>query len=362
MLVLDQATGQYVPVGSGSGGGNPSAIAALQAQDILHGTAIAQNGTDVSAVDVRVDAVVATNTTQGVAIAGKQDQLSASTAGISLLNGTTVKALQAGSGVTLSDQTSHIVVSASGGGGGSSLTAAAPITLASGVIGLDMASSSVNIGQCFVSTDLECHDFTCNGAMTGAGRVLINDYVNAAAAEREPVFDVSADLEKVAGTPPTLGLTSSYKAGVLGDINAAVTAGVATREPVFSTTADLTKVLNLGASPPTIELGISSILEARIVALEAAINPFFCAGVLYPSGAIRVSKGRVGFTVTTAGGGADYTITFAQSYGSLNYVAVCCSSQWHDIVGNRTATGFTLYVRGSTNQNVNNADISFIVI
>ena len=119
--------------------------------------------------------------------------------------------------------------------------------------------------------------------------------MDAAAAERELVFAVSADLEKVAGTPPTLGLTAGYKTGVQGDILAAVNAGVATREPVFQTTADLTKTFNLGVSPPTIELGISSTLEARIAALEANISPFFCAGVLYPSGAIRASKGIHGF-------------------------------------------------------------------
>ena len=39
-------------------------------------------------------------------------------------------------------------------------------------------------------------------------------------------------------------------------------------------------MLNLGAG--AIELGIRSTLEARIGALETAINPFFCAGVLYP--------------------------------------------------------------------------------
>ena len=145
--------------------------------------------------------------------------------------------IQAGTGVSLTDQTSHILVSASGG---SVLTASAPITLVNDVIGIDMSASSMNIGQCFVAHDLSCHDFTCNGAMAGAGHVLINDYVDAAAAEREPVFAVSADLEKVAGTPPTLGLTASYKTGVQGDILAAVNAGVATREPVFQTTADLT--------------------------------------------------------------------------------------------------------------------------
>ena len=110
---------------------------------------------------------------------------------------------------------------------------------------------------------------------------------------------------------------------------------MATREPVFQTTADLTKVLNLGTSPPTIELGISSTLEARIAALEANINPFYCAGILQASGAIRSSKGRHGFTVSVAANGADYTITFNQSY--------CPSITSHWVV---RVNGTTLWATG----------------
>ena len=75
------------------------------------------------------------------------------------------------------------------------------------------------------------------------------------------------------------------------------------------------------------------------------MNPYYCAGGLYPSGAIRASKGAHGFSVSVANGG-DYTITFDQDYGSVNYIALVCSSQWHDIVGNRTSAGFVLFVMG----------------
>ena len=260
------------------------------------------------------------NDAQDIVIATKQNQLLdfTQTGQVSLLNGDTLKPLQAGTGVTLTDQTSHILVSATGGGG-SSLSAAAPITLANDVIGLDMSASSVNIGQCFVATDLTCHDLDVGGLISGPGRVNINNYVNAAAAEREPVFDVSADLEKVAGTPPTLGLTAGYKSGVQSDIDSAV----ATREPAFQTTGDLTKVLNLGAG--TIELGISSTLEARIAALEANINPFYCAGTIAANGSIISTRGRVGFTVSKPGTGV-YDVSFASNYpsgGNFTFVCSC---------------------------------------
>ena len=164
--------------GGGGGGGNVSGdIAALQAKDVVHDTQIAQLGTDVSAVDLRVDGAVATNTAQGVAIAGKQDQLTASAGAgqVSLLNGaSTLKALQAGTGVSLTNAGSHVVVEATGGGG-SGLTAAAPITLTGGEIGLtDLSGEVIRPGQCFVSHDLSCHDFAVNGLISGPGRVLLD--------------------------------------------------------------------------------------------------------------------------------------------------------------------------------------------
>ena len=220
-----------------------------------------------------------------------------------------------------------------------------------------LTGQHVNCAQLTCTHDITAGDVTCLSIQGGAG-VQISNNIATQVATREPAFQASAELTKTLNVPTGV-IELGFSAAIQTRLNGFDTS-IAAKEPAFQTTADLVKTLNLGAG--TIELGISSTLEARIAALEAAINPFFCAGVLYPNGTIRISKGRVGFTVATSGGGADYAITFAQSYGSLNYVAVCCSSQWHDIVGGRTATSFTLYVRGSANQNVNNADISFIVV
>ena len=163
-LIQGNAVVDIVDLINGGGGGDVSGdIAALQANDIVHDAEISQLGTDVAAVDQRVDGAVATNTTQGVAIAGKQDQLSAPAGAgqVSLLNGaSSLKALQAGTGVSLTNAGGHVVVEAAG----SSLTAAAPITITNGAIGIDMSSSSMNLGQCFVATDLTCHDFEVWGA------------------------------------------------------------------------------------------------------------------------------------------------------------------------------------------------------
>ena len=220
-----------------------------------------------------------------------------------------------------------------------------------------LTGQHVNCTQLTCTHDITAGDVTCLSIQGGAGVQIANN-IATQVATREPAFQTSAELTKTLNVPTGV-IELGFSAATQTRLNGFDTS-IAAKEPAFQTTTDLVKTLNLGAG--TIELGISSTLEARIAALEAAINPFFCAGVLYPNGTIRISKGRVGFTVATSGGGADYAITFAQSYGSLNYVAVCCSSQWHDIVGGRTATSFTLYVRGSANQNVNNADISFIVV
>ena len=59
----------------------------------------------------------------------------------------------------------------------SDLSAEAPITLTDGAIGLDMSSSSVNIGQCFVATDLPCHNFAVAGLISGPGRVLLDSQI-----------------------------------------------------------------------------------------------------------------------------------------------------------------------------------------
>ena len=475
-------------------------ISALQAKDLVHDTQIAQLGTDVLAVDTRVDGAVATNTVQGVAIAGKQDQLSApagagqvsllngasvlkalqagtgvsltnagshvvvnATGGgvsgltaaapitltgseigltdltgevirpgqcfvsydlschdfavnglisgpgrvlldsdtqasinaavavvsaensaqdvtiatkqnqlinlalgiqVSLLNGDALKPLQAGTGVTLTDQTSHVVVSAA------VLSAAAPITITNGVVGMtDLAGEIIRPGQCFVSHDLSCHDFAVNGLISGPGRVQLNSDTQALVdASSEPLFAVSSDLEKTAGSPPTLGLTASYKTSVQGDILAAVTAGVANKEPVFQTTSDLTKTFNLGASPPTIELGISATLEARIAALEAVSNPFFCAGTIAPNGSVVGSEGRVGLTVTRQGTGV-YDVAFASAYPSgadFTFVVSCdqnvaMTRGLGSASQTLTAGGLRVYTRGHVNNGID-ATTFFIVI
>ena len=95
----------------------------------------------------------------------------------------------------------------------SDLSAETQIALTDGSIGLDMSSSSVNIGQCFVATDLSCHDFVIAVLISGTGRVLLDSQIqtqiDTSVAASEPAFAASSDLEKAAGSPPTLGLTDS---------------------------------------------------------------------------------------------------------------------------------------------------------
>jgi hypothetical protein len=143
---------------------------------------------------------------------------------------------------------------------------------------------------------------------------------------------------------------------------------VATREPVFQTTADLTKVLNLGASPPTIELGISNALEARIAALEAAANPFFCCGTIATNGSIISSRGRVGFTVSKPGTGV-YDIAFASAYpsgGDFTFVVSCNENvAFTRALGSSsqsiTAGGLRVYTRGHVNNGLDSITY-FIVV
>ena len=103
------------------------------------------------------------------------------------------------------------------------LSVSAPITLANDTLGLDLSSTHVQCSQLTAQYDVNCGDLTASALYGGAAIA----------------------------------------------VQVAIDTAVATKEPAFQTTADLAKGFNLGTSPPTIELGISSALESRIASVEA---------------------------------------------------------------------------------------------
>ena len=180
---------------------------------------------------------------------------------------------------------------------------------------------------------------------------LAIDANNAAISLDETAFsDVSCNTLNVSygvtcGDVDCSAIVGLGAVAIANNTAAAIAAATSVLEPAFLTDVSLTKTLNLAASPPTVTLGISSSLEARIAALETALanQPQIETGVILQN--------------STVSGTQTHSVSFSQTFASAPVVTVC--QQTGNDVGHTsisrtyaisvTSSGFSLVV-GETEQ------------
>ena len=224
---------------------------------------------DDSALAARVTAVEADVSTNATAITQKQD---------------TINTLSMGSQVQLLNSAGHLRPIIPGGRNltfdhGTHVEIFSPQISCTAPLAIDANNAAISLDQTAFS------DISCNTLNVSYG-VTCGD----------------VDCSAIVG----LGAQA-----IANNTAAAITAATSVLEPAFLTSADLTKVLNTTASPPTITLGLSSSLEARIAALETALanQPQIETGSLTQQ--------------ATVSGTQSHSVSFSQTFASAPVVTVC---------------------------------------